>query len=297
MPRDAAARGTLFVVGTPIGHLDDLSARAAEVLASCDLIACEDTRRSRVLLDRRGLRVPLISCHKFNEAARLPRILATLAEGRRVALISDGGTPGLSDPGARLVRAAREAGHAVVPVPGPSAVTALLSVSGFETGPFTFAGFLPHRRGERRRFLQGLAAEPRPILFFESPRRLVEALRDAVDTLGDRDAVLGREMTKKHEEIVAAPLSQLLATFETGPVLGEIAFLVAGAKSGAPATTAAGARTPGAAAGEPPSRRVRRLVAEGMDRKEAMRLVARETGLSRRAIYRSLLDHRDEEEE
>src|SRR5262245_5568709 len=165
----AGARpGTLHVIGTPIGNLDDLSARAIATLRSCGLIACEDTRVTRAILARHGLTTRLLSCHKFNEADAARRVVAILASGVDVALVSDGGTPGLSDPGAVVVREARGAGLSVVPIPGPSAATALWSVSGF-SGPFTVIGFLPHRRGERRRALAGLAHEPRPFILFESP--------------------------------------------------------------------------------------------------------------------------------
>jgi 16S rRNA (cytidine1402-2'-O)-methyltransferase len=288
----SGSRGTLYVVGTPIGNLGDLSSRAVEVLAASALIACEDTRRSRVLLSRRGIAAPLLSYHKFNEKRRLPEILDALARGGRVALISDGGTPGVSDPGAQLVRAARAAGHAVVPVPGPSAITALLSVGGLEPGPFTFIGFLPHRTGERRRALATLRAELRPLLFFESPRRLVAMLRDALEILGNRKAFLGREMTKLHEEFVAGRVGDLLAAFEGREVKGEIALLIAAPEAETPAAPA----EPGKPQDARPGASVRRLVEGGMERKEAIRRVARETGLSRRDVYRAVVREREEEE-
>ena len=281
------------MVGTPIGNLGDLSSRAVEILAASTLVACEDTRRSRVLLSRRGLSPPLLSYHKFNEKHRLPEILDALARGARVALISDGGTPSVSDPGAQLVRAARAAGHAIVPIPGPSAITALLSVSGLEPGPFTFIGFLPHRKGERRRVLATLRPEPRPLLFFESPRRLVGLLKDALEILGDREAFLGREMTKLHEEFAAGRIGDLLRVFEGREVKGEVALLIAASEAG-PAAARAGAGDPAA---EGPGPRVRRLIEGGMERREAIRRVARETGLSRRDVYRAVVREREEEEE
>jgi 16S rRNA (cytidine1402-2'-O)-methyltransferase len=287
-------RGTLYVVGTPIGNLDDLTPRAVGTLASSDLIACEDTRRTRVLLLRHGLAKHLVSYHKFNESRRLPELLDALGRGGRVALVSDGGTPGISDPGALLVRAARAGGHRVVPIPGPSAITTLLSASGFDPGPFTFIGFLPHRKGERRRVLQALRAEPRPLLFFESPRRCVAALQDALDILGDRDACLGREMTKVHEEFVAGRIGDLIAAFEGRAARGEVAFLLAGAPRSPSVHPSPIGRE---ASPEPsPARRALRLIESGMDRKEAMRRVARETGLSRRDLYRLVLREREEEE-
>jgi 16S rRNA (cytidine1402-2'-O)-methyltransferase len=286
-------RGTLYVVGTPIGNLEDLSPRAVDAFAASDLIACEDTRRSRALLSRHGLTTRLVSYHKFNEMRRLPDILEVLGRGGRVSLVSDGGTPGISDPGARLVDAARSAGHVLVPIPGASAITALLSVSGLEPGPFTFIGFLPHRKGERRRALESLRAEARPLLFFESPRRVLATLTDALEILGDRGALLGREMTKVHEEFVAGTVRTLLAAFEGREPRGEIAFLLAGAVPAPPAGVAPIA--PDARPGEGPGRRVRLLIEAGVDRKEAMRRVARETGLSRRELYRMILREREEE--
>ena len=293
MIRSSEPRGTLYVVGTPIGNLDDLTPRALSALAECDLVACEDTRRTRVILTRHGLAKRTVSCHKFNESRRLPQLLQALGRGSRIALVTDGGTPGISDPGALLVRAARLEGHRVIPVPGPSALTALLSVSGFDPGPFTFIGFLPPRQGERRRALLALRAEPRPLLFFESPRRIVATLADAIEALGDREAVLGREMTKVHEEFVAGTLGAIRAGFAERPLKGEIALLVAGAiPDAAPGDLPAG----GAVPGESIAARVRRHTETGLDRKEAMRRVARETGLSRRDVYREMLREREDEE-
>jgi 16S rRNA (cytidine1402-2'-O)-methyltransferase len=279
----AGPRGTLFIVGTPIGNLQDLSPRAAATLAQCRVIACEDTRTTRTLLDRNGISARLLSYHKFNERLRAAELLAVLGRGESVALVTDAGTPGVSDPGAHLVRRARAAGHRVVPIPGPSALTALLSSSGFASGPFTFVGFLPHRQGERRRLLEALRDEARPLVFFEAPHRLIASLDDVLAILGDREGCLGREMTKVHEEFVAGPLSVIRKAFEGRPVRGEITFVVAGA----PAGTAAATRP--AAPVDPPGAAVERLIAAGWDRKEAMRRVARERGLSRRAVYNDLL--------
>jgi 16S rRNA (cytidine1402-2'-O)-methyltransferase len=296
------ARGTLFVVGTPIGNMDDLSHRAVETLRRSALIACEDTRVTRALLQRHAITTPVVSCHKFNETARVARILEVLAAGRDVALVSDGGTPAVSDPGAVIVRAVREAGGRAVPIPGPSAVTALWSISGFPAGPFTVVGFLPQRRGERRRTLDGLRSETRPLVFFESPHRILGMLADAAEILGDRVACLGREMTKLHEEYPVASLKTLHATFAAGTIRGEFALVVAGAApggatSGAPPDGAGCA--PGEAAGNRPeagldaaAAEVSRLVTGGTGRGAALRQVARATGLPRRAIYARLVRDR-----
>ena len=296
MSRSSEPRGTLYVVGTPIGNLDDLSPRAVHVFAESELVACEDTRRTATILARHGLSTRMISYHKFNEARRLPEILRRLDRGERIALATDGGTPGISDPGALLVHAARRAGHRIIPVPGPSAVTALLSVAGLRTATFTFIGFPPHRKGERRRALEALRAEPRPLLFFESPQRLVATLGDVIEILGDRDAVLGREMTKIHEEFHAGPLSSIRAALSGLRVRGEVAFLVAGPGEDAPPAVAV-VSAAGTGPAESPARRVRRLMESGVGRKEAMRRVARETGMSRRDVYSALLRDRTDAEE
>ncbi len=292
MIRNSEPHGTLYVVGTPIGNLDDLTPRALSVFAESDLVACEDTRRTGVILSRHGLVKRTISYHRFNETRRLPLLLEALRKGERIALATDGGTPGISDPGAILVRAARREGHRVIPVPGPSALTALLSVGGFDPGPFTFIGFLPHRKGERRRALLALRAEPRPLVFFESPQRIVAALGAAIEELGDREAVLGREMTKIHEEFIAGTLGSIRNALSGRRVKGEIALLVAGAG----ADGASAGIPSGGAPGEPVAERVRRLIGAGVDRKEAMRRVAREAGLSRREVYQETLRQREDEE-
>jgi 16S rRNA (cytidine1402-2'-O)-methyltransferase len=281
-PRTPA--GTLYVVGTPIGNLDDLGGRAREVLAACEAIACEDTRTTRGLLARLEVRARLVSCHRFNERSRLTDLLGVLERGASLALVCDSGTPGISDPGALLVRAARAGGHRVVPIPGPSSLTALLSVSGFPPGPFTFVGFLPARRGARRRAIAALRGEPRPLVLFEAPHRLRDTLADLRAGLGDREAFLGREMTKIHEEFVAGSLAVLLEAFREREPRGEVALLVAGAEAGA--VRRADAEAPSG----PLAEAVERLVASGLERREALRRVARERGLSRRQVYQAVLD-------
>jgi len=282
--------GVLRVVGTPIGHLEDLSPRAVATLRACALVACEDTRVTRTILDRHGIAVPVVSCHRFNEHSQRERILRVLGEGGDVGLVTDAGTPGLSDPGAAVVRAARAAGFAVSPVPGPSALAALWSVSGLE-GPFTFVGFLPQRRGERRRALEGLASEPRPLVFYESPHRILGALEDAEAALGDRPALLGRELTKIHEEVLSGRLSEIRERLARGVVRGEITLLVEPAPEGEarPAVEAPDdeARLTAAAA------EVGRLVESGIDKGTALRRVARDRGVARRALYDRLVRDKD----
>jgi 16S rRNA (cytidine1402-2'-O)-methyltransferase len=273
MPDPVTDPGTLFVVATPLGHLEDLTLRALRVLREVSLVACEDTRRAGTLLRAHGIATATTSYFEHNERWKGARILAALREGHDVALVSDAGTPGISDPGYRLVRDARACGLAVVPVPGPSAAVAALSVSGLPTDRFLFVGFLPARAAARRRALEELAGERPTLVFYESPVRVVPALADMLAVLGDRDAFLCREATKLHEEYVRAPLSQLherLAARES--VKGEIVRVVAGA-SDAPATE------------DDPVALYRRLAAEGHTRREAVKEAARRLKRPAREVY------------
>ncbi|MBL8243269.1 MAG: 16S rRNA (cytidine(1402)-2'-O)-methyltransferase, partial [Rhodanobacteraceae bacterium] len=194
----ATAPSTLYVVATPIGNLDDLSARARQVLAEVDAILCEDTRQSGVLLRHAGISRPLLAVHEHNEGERAAALVQRLREGQRLALISDAGTPLISDPGYRLVASVRAAGCAVSPIPGPCALVAALSVAGLPTDRFSFEGFLPAKAGERRTRLQAVASDPRTLVWYEAPHRIVETLAAAVEVLGgERRAVIGRELTKR----------------------------------------------------------------------------------------------------
>ncbi|HZV51275.1 MAG TPA: 16S rRNA (cytidine(1402)-2'-O)-methyltransferase [Candidatus Dormibacteraeota bacterium] len=221
--------GTLFVVGTPIGNLEDLSPRALRTLAEASVIAAEDTRVTARLLARHGLRRPMVSHRAPVEARSLPRLLEALERGD-VALVTDAGTPTLSDPGRRLVAAAWEAGHRVVPVPGPSAVTAALSVAGFGGAGFCFVGFLPRRPGELRRFFASLREVPRPTVAFESPHRLRRSLRVMAEVLPDRPLALARELTKLHEEVVRGTPAEVLDAVGE-PVRGEVTVVISGVVS------------------------------------------------------------------
>lgn len=284
MSESSGRPGTLYVVGTPIGNMEDLTPRAIATLGGCRLIAAEDTRKTRPLMTRHGLAGRLVSYHKFNEARRAPELLAALASGDSVALVTDAGTPGLSDPGSLLVGQARAAGHRVVPIPGPSAVTALLSVSGFPPGPFTFIGFLPPRRAARRTALERLRDEPRPLLFFEAPHRVLGMLDDLRTVLGDRALCLGREMTKVHEEFLSGTIESVRDRLAAGPVKGEISLLVGGAPERSGQESGRLSEPP-----EKPGEAVLRLLNSGWDRKDALRQVAKERGLSRRQVYNDLL--------
>ncbi len=236
------APGRLFVVATPIGNLADLSPRALEALGSAALIAAEDTRHTRLLLQAAGVSVPLVSLHAHNESQRVPELLERLADGADVALVSDAGTPLLSDPGFELVSRAAAAGFAVHTIPGPSAVTAALSVAGLPTHRFCFEGFLPARAAERRAALAGLAHETRTLVFFEAPHRIAAALEDLAAHFGAaRRAAVARELTKTHETIYRGTLAELhaRAQAEENFARGELTVVVAGAAAGADAVDAA----------------------------------------------------------
>ena len=233
----ARVTGRLQVVATPIGNLADLSDRARAALAEADLVAAEDTRHTGALLKAMGLATPLLSLHEHNESRRVPALLARLAQGERVALVSDAGTPLLSDPGYELVRAAIAAGFEVSAIPGPSAITAALAVAGLPTDRFCFEGFLPARERERRAALEALAHERRTLVFFEAPHRIAAALADSAAVLGpDREAAVARELTKAHETIYRGTLQELAARAETEAnfARGEITLVVRGAAPAAP---------------------------------------------------------------
>jgi 16S rRNA (cytidine1402-2'-O)-methyltransferase len=225
-------RGTLQVVATPIGNLGDLSARAQQALGEADVIAAEDTRRTLQLLQSLGISRPLVSLFEHNESQRVPQLLERLAEGHKVVLVSDAGTPLLSDPGFELVRAASRAGFTVQAIPGPSAITTALAVGGLPTQRFCFEGFLPARAGERRSALAALAHEPRTLVFFEAPHRIRATLTDLAAEFGaTREAVVARELTKTHESVYRGTLAELglMAASDENFARGEITLLVAGA--------------------------------------------------------------------
>jgi 16S rRNA (cytidine1402-2'-O)-methyltransferase len=272
--------GKLFVIATPLGHLDDLSPRAREALARADCIACEDTRRTARLLARFDIDTPMVSYHGFNEKSRLEPLLARLDRGQTLALVCDAGTPAISDPGALLVAGAVEAGHAVSPLPGPCAVTTLLSVSGLSANRFVFEGFLPHRAGERRRVLRALSREDRPVVVYETPRRIRAALDDIAAILGDRMLVLGRELTKIHESILRGTAQELLAALDPAP-RGEVVLAIAPSDGGAFAERDA-----------EEARTVWReeLDAAGGDTRAALKRCGKRLDLKRAELYRLLVE-------
>lgn len=267
-------RGTLYVVATPIGNLGDLSPRAAEVLRTVDAVAAEDTRRTSRLYAHLGATPPvLVSLPAFDERGRLEAVVSRLAAGQAVALCTDAGTPGVSDPGAALVAAAWAAGARVVPVPGPSAALAALSASGLPADRFFFTGFLPRKGGGRAEQLALLAGLPATLILYEAGNRTAATLADLAEALGDRPAAVARELTKLHEEIARGRLSELQARF-SGEVRGEVTILVAGA-----------GEAPKAAPAEPLEEELKRRLAAGEPPSGLAREVARARGLKRADVY------------
>jgi len=229
----AVSPGTLYVVATPIGHRDDITLRALNVLGHVDLIAAEDTRKTRRFLDLHGIQGRFISYHEHNENERTPQILKKLKTGVSIALVSNAGTPSVSDPGYRLIKSAAKNEVSIVPVPGVSAAAAALSVAGLPTDAFTFAGFLPKKKGKRLNQLGALAKEPRTLIIYESPKRILLLLKDIISTMGNRYGVLAREMTKLHEEFIRGRLSEILEVLEgRSQTKGECTLLISGCEEG-----------------------------------------------------------------
>ena len=273
--------GCLYLVATPIGNLEDITLRAVRILKEADLIACEDTRQTQKLLQHYGIRKEMVSYHEHNELTRSPELVIELEQGAKIALVSDAGTPGISDPGYRLVILCLRHHISVVPIPGPSALVAALAASGLPADEFLFVGFLPPRSGARRKALDALKAESRTLIFYEAPHRVVETLADASDVLGTRPAVIAREITKMHEEFLRGPLPELLETARKRPLRGEITLLV-----GAGDRQAQQQAEPRVSLRQ----RVEQLEAEaGVDRKTALKQAARERGLGKREAYKQLL--------
>ena len=271
--------GTLFVVATPIGNLDDLTPRARQTLATVDLVAAEDTRHTGRLLSNIGAKPALLALHDHNEERVVHGVIEALKDGKDVALVSDAGTPLVSDPGFRLVRAAHENRVTVVPLPGASAVTAALSVAGLPTDRFCFEGFAPSKRAARRRWLEGLAREQRTIVLYESVHRIGDCFADLVDLFGaDRQAFVGRELTKMHEQCVQETLGALAQRVADGSIVGkgEFVIVIAGAAPTDESTVDAD--------------RLLRLLGEQLSAREAARIAAEVTGAKKNALYERLLE-------
>lgn len=273
--------GKLILVGTPIGNLEDVSPRALRTLAEADIVACEDSRRTRKLLTHTGTEVrELVVYNEGNERRKAEQLVARIEKGATVALVSDAGMPGLSDPGYRLVKACVDRGLAVEVVPGPTASVSALAVSGLPPGRFVFEGFLPRKKGDRRRRIEELVTEVRTIVVFESPHRIVESLEDLLDGLGDRPAALVRELTKMYEQAQRGLLSELLERARDEAPRGEIVIVIGGAVHEAkPVVDAADLAA-----------RARTLMDEGTDRRSALAQVAREAGVPKREVFDALVE-------
>lgn len=277
---------TLYIVATPIGNLEDLTLRALRILKEVRWIACEDTRQTRKLLEHFAVTTPMISYHDHNEAARAEQLVARLQAGESGALVSDAGTPLVSDPGYRLVAAALAAGAPVVPIPGPSAVVTALSASGLPTDAFRFAGFLPPKSGARKRILEDLKNEDCTLIFYETPHRILDALEDVAAVMGEhRPVVVARELTKLHEEFLRGTAAEVRATLAARPsVKGEITLLIGkGSLLDSPVNSPANG--PKDEAGTLRAA-VKALEQTGLSRMDAIKRVARERGLNKREVYR-----------
>jgi len=269
--------GTLYIVATPIGNLADISLRALETLRRADLIACEDTRHSRKLLSHYEIKGKLVSFHQHNENQRSVELIKALKAGSDVAVISDAGTPGISDPGEGLVRVAAEAGLPVVPIPGPTAFVSAAIVSGLPTDSIFFGGFLPSKRTERRKRLSEVSDIPSTLIFYEAPHRLAASLADCLAELGPRRAAVVRELTKLHEEVITGTLAELSEKFSDAKIKGEI-VLVIDRGGDAPRLEVQATLT----------ERVAELEKSGIERRAALKTAAKEFGLSRSEAYRRL---------
>jgi 16S rRNA (cytidine1402-2'-O)-methyltransferase len=273
--------GCLYLVATPIGNLEDITLRALRILKEADQVACEDTRHTQKLLHHYSIQKTLVSYHEHNEMTRAPELVLAMEQGAQIALVSDAGMPLVSDPGYRLVTLALRHHLPVVPIPGPSALLAALSASGLPNEEFLFAGFLPARAGERHRALERLRIEDRTIIFYEAPHRIEETLAAAYEVLGNRPACIAREVTKLHEEFRRGTLSELRASLSEKPARGEITLLIGAVP---PEDRAAQHDTSQSLA-----ERVDELIRQAkLDRKEALKLAAKERGITKRAAYQEL---------
>jgi 16S rRNA (cytidine1402-2'-O)-methyltransferase len=271
-------KGTLYIVSTPIGNLEDITLRAVKILKEVDVIAAEDTRHSSKLLTHYGISKPLISYWGEKEKVKSIEILERLHAGKSVALISDAGTPGISDPGAVLIKRALEEGMSVVSIPGASALIAALSISGLSTEEFTFIGFLPARKSQRQKVLEELSLEPRTLVFYEAPHRILEAMSDMKEIFGERKAAVVKEISKIHEEILRGSISEILNKLERSTIAGEYVIVVERRAEETRLTT-------GDAISE-----VSALMKKGLGRKEAVKKVAEAYGLSRKELYDKSLE-------
>ena len=269
--------GVLYIVATPIGNLEDITLRALRILKEVDFIAAEDTRHSRVLLDHYAIRTPLVSYHEHNEKSQAPRLVERIKNGESLALVSDAGTPAISDPGYRLVAEALRAGILVTPIPGAAAVISALSASGLPTDRFVFEGFLPAKKGERERRLESLCKESRTLVFYEAPHRLKDSLAEMRRILGNRDIAVARELTKIHEEFLRGTIDQVAETLAHREVKGEVTIIVHGAQENAQISS------------EELAREIRSMLGDGLSVRAISEELAEHHHIPRREIYRLAL--------
>lgn len=271
--------GTLYIVGTPIGNLEDMTFRAVRILQAVDLIAAEDTRHTGRLLQHFQITAPQLSYHDHNSNSRIPELLAHLGSGKAIALVTDAGMPGISDPGYELVKACIEAGIQVVPIPGPTAAITALSAAGLPTDKFVFEGFLPAKGGDRRDRLESLQAQARTIILYEAPHRLRQTLQDLAEVLGEeRQIVLARELTKLHEEFWRGSISDAMLHYTEREPQGEYTLVVAGLPPAKPQLTEAELKA-----------ELQQIMAQGISRSQASRQLAKATSLPRRQLYQLAL--------
>lgn len=278
--------GALYLVATPIGNLEDMTFRAVRVLQEADLIAAEDTRGTIRLLNHFEIRTPMTSYHEYNKVTKARTLVDRMMEGKTVACVTDAGTPGISDPGEVLVQMALDHGIRVIPVPGACAVVSALISSGQKTGRFCFEAFLPADKKEREAVLEELKAETRTIVLYEAPHRLVRTLKVLLDALGDRSLSICRELTKKHEEIRKTTIAQALSHYSEQEPRGEFVLVIAGMDR----KELVSMKQEAVRAGIPLSAHMQQFLDSGMDRKEAMKAVAKERGMTKREVYALLLE-------
>ena len=269
--------GTLYVVATPIGNLEDITLRALRVLKEVDVIAAEDTRHTQILLNHYGIRTPLTSYHEHNEKTKARQLMSRLERGEQIALVSDAGTPAISDPGYRLAVEAIRGGIPVIPIPGASALTAVLSAGGLPTDRFVFDGFLPAKKQERRARLRALSSETRTLVIYEAPHRLTETLNDLAEILGDREIVLAREVSKVHEEFLRGRLTEVAKQVAGREIKGELTLLIGGSRGQSEVSQ------------EQIEEEIRKLKDDGLRVKEIAEILGEKYGYSKKEIYRLAL--------
>ena len=281
--------GALYIVGTPIGNLKEITLRAIETLKNVDLIACEDTRHTKILLDKYSIKTPTTSYHKFNIKSKTGYVIDQIKSGRNIALVSDAGMPGVSDPGMELIKAAAHAGIKIEVIPGPTAAISALSASGIGNGRFIFEGFLPIKSSERKKRLGELAKENRTIILYEAPHRLMKTLEDLIGSLGDRRVCIARELTKKFEEVKRGRISEMIKKFTEIKPRGEFVIVIEGNREGRNIGTEAGEEGTGKIGIEEAKRLVEDLAKAGISKNMAVKITSNRLKVPKNKLYRAIL--------